>query len=294
MISHEIKLISFESIKLFSKKVTHKISQKNLAKFLKTTLVLENIELTQTDKIFFSYIDEIQTYEIYLISTDVKYPAIIPYIFGQYYEDDTKNSIDLFITNKFYTVYKNKQFYFVQPNKGYATEDIKKYIKHHYQINIDNIYDITSNQLENLQIKYLQNIHYKKIIKPISIYDNNKYIYFIVYCLVVFGILGYYIFSLYFPKKTVTKLKSIPISTSVYIKQQNVTTNIIELFNYLKIYKIAIVKFDYNKVLDLVLICKSKSKFYDFVTVYNKKVAIKTIKFEPNLQRYIMEVEIEF
>ncbi|MCK5294509.1 MAG: hypothetical protein KAJ49_07655 [Arcobacteraceae bacterium] len=300
MISND-NLILSNNIKNLSVIVTDEISPKYLKEFIQTSIEIENLTLNLQSKVFVSFISEINSYEIYLFDSLVKSPLNIYQIFSIYYSNNQNLSIDLFITKDFFVVYKNGLFYFAKENEEYSNNDILNYISFTYKLKIDNIYNIDDKKIkeleENLLVNNLSSLEYMTFEK------SNSYSYFLIYIfLLIFC--SSYLFYIKSDKKIdnnmVSNIKQLQIYKSKYknLLEQNmdnrrVIKDLIEFFNYLKVYKIYLIKMEYKNNIKAIIVANSKEQLYDFLAVYDKKSKVINIKKDEKMGNYIMEIQVE-
>jgi len=278
MTSSDIFLISPLLCKNITIQTTEKISSSNIYNFLTTSIQSNDINLQINERIFYFYISESNIYEIYIVSITNKYIQTYANIFKYYYLNQT-NTIDLFITNDYFSIYKNSKLYFFKENKNYEIEDIKSFVKYKYKLEINNINIINQKQINNYQEKFIiNNEEYIKFEKP---KQSKFYLYYIGYLiLLALLIIGY---------ETVNKPKVIkPISTTIYKKNKEIVYDIIKLCN---IYKIQIQKLTYNNKYDLKIVSNNKKNLDKFINFYKNKIKIKNIY--KNKNKYMLELEIE-
>lgn len=304
MTSGDKELISFENIKIISVDVTDIISPKYLKEFIKTSIDIEKVRLEPSSKVFISFIQEINRYEIYIVNSSQKYPLILPQVFTTYYSENdiSFESIDLFITKDFFVVYKNKKLYLSKKNEQYRQDDILNYINFNYNLKVDKIYVISEKELEKLKEKFLKEYICDFDLQYITLKNNSSYRYFLIY-LIISILVSFYIFYPKLkiePKQIVTsnieQLQNLKLQYKKLsrdnIKEEKISKRIIEFFNYLKIYKINIIKIEYKKSLYAQIIANKKQNLYDFLAIYDKK--IKIIKLTKTNNRFSMEIQIEF
>ena len=278
MISSDIFLISPLLCKNITIQTTEKISSSNIYNFLTTSIQSNDINLQINERIFYFYISESNIYEIYIISIENSYIQTYANIFKYHYVDQI-SSIDLFITNDYFSIYKNSKLYFFKENKNYEIEDIKSFVKYKYKLEINNINIINKDQIKNYQEKFIiNNKEYIKFVKP---KQSKFYLYYIFYLLLLISlVVGY---------ETKNKPKvSENNNKIVYKKNNEIIYDIIKLCN---IYKIQIQNLRYSNKYHLKIVSKNKKNLDKFISFYKNSIKIKNIY--KNKNRYILEFEIE-
>jgi hypothetical protein len=279
MTSSDISIISPLLCKNLTIQTAEKIQPSNLYNFLTTSLQINDIILDIDDKIFYYYISECSIYEIYIINTTEQYIITQADVFKESYSKDL-SSIDLFITNDYFVVYKNTNLYFFKENKNYAIDDILSFIKYKYKINIDNINIINQNQINMYEKKFQENKHSKYLIFNKKT-KSNFMIYFIVYLSIILSASIYYN---YIQNKQDNKI----LSKIIYKNNNNILFEIIKLCNQ---NKLKIVKLKYQNNYYLQISSKNKKSIDKFLQHYKNRIKIKNIYL--NDKMYILEIEIE-
>ena len=282
MTSSDILIISPLLCKNITAQTTEEISKSNLYNFFTTTIQSNDIEIQIDDKIFYYYIEESKIYEIYIVNVSNKYIHTQASIFQYYYKENSTNSIDLFITNEYFSIYKNSKLYFFKENKNYEIEDIKSFVKHKYKLQINNIYIINQKQIEKYQNEFInKNKEYISYLKP----KQSKWsLYYIIYLFVLLvGLVTYesYLKPIQQSKHTVKK-------EIKYTSNKDILYDIIKLCN---IYNIQIEKLNYNtNKYELQIVSSNKKNIDKFITYYKNNIKIKNIY--KNDKQYILEFDI--
>ena len=108
-----LNFIPTNEIKSLFIDVSEEIENKNLNKFILTSLKLNNFEINKNDFIHINFISELKQYQVLVFPKD--YKNLIFQIFELFYVDRTDlNSFDLYFTDEFFCLYKNAEFYYFQ------------------------------------------------------------------------------------------------------------------------------------------------------------------------------------
>ena len=135
--------------------VSEEIENKNLKKFVSTTLNLNNIVLNKNDFLYINFISEINKYQILIFPKEFKY--MVFQIFEQLYIDKNINKYDLYLTESFFCLYKNASFYYSQKLESKVIiEDLISYLNKIFSIKIDSYQFIDEFQQKKLEKKYLE------------------------------------------------------------------------------------------------------------------------------------------
>jgi len=272
-------IVPFEDIKLVSKRTTEKIAKKYLKEFLKTNLNLENIHLSEDCKVYITYINNY--YEILVVKNQNETIVLEPQLFELYYQlfGIKSSNIDIFVTKKYFSVYKNGKLFFVKANNNYTNNDIINFVEVTYKLDVDNLYEISDEILEKLT-------QIKQKITPLKYFKLNSskgfYIY-IGYIVSVF-LAGFFLLFTTNTKSNNQIQELIDIKTK-FNKAKNknssnkviITNSLIEISNELHSYNLLLLQFKYDKKFNFKIETKNKKNFYDFVSNYGKKIVIKNI-----------------
>ena len=128
--------VYLNEIKSYSIDVSEQIENKNLNKFITTTLKLKNIIINKNDFIHINFISELKQYQVLIFSNDKK--AVFQ-IFEQFYFDKKDLiSFDLYVCDEFFCIYKNGVFYYFQKLESQIfIDDLLEYINKNFSIKID-------------------------------------------------------------------------------------------------------------------------------------------------------------
>jgi hypothetical protein len=278
MTSSDIFIISPLLCKNLTIQTSEKILSSNLYNFLTTSIQSNDIKLQVDDKIFYYYIYESSIYEIYIINTSKNNIQTQANIYKYHYEK-IENSIDLFISNDYFSIYKNSKLYFFKENKNYEIEDIKSFIKYKYKLNINNIFIVNKNQYKKYQDIFLEKN--KDTITFIKPKQSTFYLYYIFYLVILVLLLLIYEYKVKNKKQTeITKER-------VYKKNTDILYDIVKLSN---IYNLKIEKLNFDSKYHLQISSNNKKDIDRFLEFYEEKIKIKYI-FKDK-KTYILEFDV--
>ncbi len=293
--------INTSKIQIISIKVTEQITPQFLQEFLKTTLESNNILITNTTLVWYSFIEEIKLYEIYITKSTNHNVDIYPNILNGFYNTNNKSStIDLFILDNFFAVYKYGKLYCFKHIKNSSTKDIQNYIIQNYQLNLNNTINYDNIQFNKLLDLYKKSKNNANIAKFIKLKKDNSFLFFIISFIVSIIVFLFFLFSAYN-----TNLKTIDkqfLNMQIkYKKLQNkkitytkITPQLIELFKYIKLENLISKTITYEKhKIKLDLFHQDKIKLLNFLTIYHSTISIDNIEFIKDIQLYKMVVQIE-
>ena len=150
--------------------VSEEIENKNLKKFIFTSLKLNNFEINKNDFIHINFISELKQYQVLVFPKE--YKNAIFQIFELFYLDKNDlDTFDLYFTNEFFCLYKNGNFYYFQNIESqFEINELVDYINKKFMLKIDNYKIIDNLELEELKNSYLEKnfkIEFKILIKKI-------------------------------------------------------------------------------------------------------------------------------
>lgn len=300
-----VEVINSEIIETLSTKVTEEISSKHLNNFLITTILNSDIKTNQDSFFYATFIDSSLTYEILIFNNVNKQDFILePFILKSYYnQKKNQNSVDLFVMDDKFVLYKNQQFLLLRNIKDANSKDIEIYITQTYNIDIDNIIQIDKKEFETLQDSYLKNKQEKY--QYSSIIEDKSYKIFQLFLVVVTIVFIYLVYQEYNLKyNEIDEDIQNPSSKfeNSYHKLEKIYNNhntkaidkTVEFFRYLKINKITIKKFEYNEnKIMATLVQYDKKRLLNFLTTYKDDIEIKSIVFQKDTEDYMMDVIID-
>ena len=165
--------------------VSEEIENKNLKKFVSTTLNLNNIVLNKNDFLYVKFISEINKYQILIFPKEFKY--MVFQIFEQLYVDKNINKYDLYLTESFFCLYKNGSFYYSQKLESKVIiEDLISYLNKICSIKIDSYQFIDEFQQKKLEKKYLES-NEKNIIQNFNIKNSHSFKIYLIYIFLLFS-----------------------------------------------------------------------------------------------------------
>jgi|GEM_PF-2866449 len=302
-----VEIIDSKAITTLSQKVTQEIDSKHLLEFIRTSILNSNIPTNKNTQYYYKYIKSSLSYEILIFQNNNTNNFILePFIFLAFYDiNETVNSVDVFVSNGTFVLFKNQELLMLKNVENVSNEDIKIYVYQTYNIKIDNFIQIDKETIKQLKTKYLLN-NYKKIdIKFHNIIENKSFTFFIIF-LTVTTLLSLYILSTKMDNSNLKDFKANKSPQTVLVQNhfcklekiynkhnlKNIEKTI-ELFKYLKLQGITLETFEYksNKIYANI-VDKQKKKLLDFITVYTEDIEINSIEFNEADSVFIMNIEI--
>ena len=305
MKTDKIKVIDYSFITTFHITVSEEISSKYINQFIRTTVSNSDIDTDENSYLYYNFLPYSSSYEILIFNKNFKGKFILePFMLLSYYPIDKQiNSTDLFITENYFVLFKDKEFILLKNITNIEKDDIQSYIEQSYNLTIDNTIALSKDDIKKLKNLYLKN-NYDINYNFLKLQKENSFKYFIYFILLSSTIFGYLLFNKTYTKKQIilpTKKENLEEKNyknllNIYKKHdQNLINKTIDLFKYLKLNKITITSLKYsNKKLNLNINHKDKNKLLAFTTIYNKKIDIKSLNFLKETKNYKMEISIEY
>ena len=164
--------------------VSEEIENKNLKKFIFTSLKLNNFEINKNDFIHINFISELKQYQVLVFPKE--YKNAIFQIFELFYLDKNDlDTFDLYFTNEFFCLYKNGNFYYFQNIESqFEINELVDYINKKFMLKIDNYKIIDNLELEELKNSYLEK-NFKNRVQNFNKKDNYGFKIYLVYLIVI-------------------------------------------------------------------------------------------------------------
>ena len=164
--------------------VSEEIENKNLKKFIFTSLKLNNFEINKNDFVHINFIFELKQYQVLVFPKE--YKNAIFQIFELFYLDKNDlNKFDLYFTNDFFCLYKNTKFYYFQKIEShFEINELIEYINKKFTLKIDNYKIINNSQLEELKNSYLEK-SFKNRVQNFNKKDDYSFKIYLLYLVVI-------------------------------------------------------------------------------------------------------------
>ncbi len=218
---------------------SEKINEKHLLKFVIINLKNQNIFLNKNNKLYISYIQELNLYKIFILESKE-----ISDIF--FYKP--KYSEEILLSEDFFVFYKDYKVYYYQKLSNINIEDIKTYMKKNF-----NIDDVRFSYIKDVTINKNKSLYY--FYRP---YKSKLFKIFIIYLLFLFSF-----FYFYESKGENEGFNSFTKDLELNkknIEYKYVTKDIVEIFNKAKQNGIEILNLEYKS-----------SHFFAIFTLENQK-----------------------
>lgn len=171
--------------------VSEEIENKNLKKFIFTSLKLKNLLVNKNDFVHINFISELKQYQILIFPTH--YINATFQIYELFYLDKKESdSFDLYLAEDYFCLYKNGEFYYYQNIESeILINDLIEYINKNFFLKIDTYKIINNDYQEELKNNYLEKALNHKLINFNSknSYSFGIFLFYILMLILSFGVL---------------------------------------------------------------------------------------------------------
>lgn len=274
--------------------VTEKIKEKNLKKFINSSLKINNFDIKKSDKIFTTYIEELNIYQIFILENDYKYFEF--QVFELFYKDEIKKSFDLYLCEDFFCLFKNGSFYYFQRfSLNLPIEEFIEFLNKKFSIKIENYRRFDNNDFEKLKNEYLKS-DIKTSFKPINKKSNYEF-YFYVFYLIILIILFY---SFYLEKITIknSEFVSNDFVSSKELKNKYQFSSFYEnldlLLKKIESENLDLISYEFKENSQkIVLNSNSKEKIYSFLEKNKNYLLSSSFNFLENKNLYEVVIYVK-
>ena len=282
------KIVTSNGIKSLLIDVSEEIENKNLKKFIFTSLKLNNLNINKNDFVSLNFISELNKYQVLICSNYLKY-AIFQ-IFEQFYlQKENINCFDLYLTNDFFCLYKNGKFYYYQNLESkIPINDLIEYINKSFFIKIDNFEVIDEIYQKELEKIYLE----KKIKNRLQNFNGRNNYGFKIYLFYILIVLCFSI-MLYQNNLGIKEEKSDVLIENNFERTKkehsfiSFSLTFDDLLQVLKKFNLNLESFEYKENgIKIVLSSPSKSNIYSFFNELKDKLISHEINYLENKEIY--------
>lgn len=298
-----LDLIDSSNVNSFSISVTEEIDDTYLLTFLRTHIERQNFLLNEQSYFYYFFHKSVLKYEVIVFDKHSKnsYPDIFslqvsPQIDG----------VTLFLLEDSFCLYIDNELALFKKLEKVIEEDIKEYILQVYNLSIDTVVILTTQEIEQL-IKEFQIKLSQKSKKKFFSYKEQKsfryFQYFLLFATIIFLLFLYKIYN--------DKLEYQNYSNSIQnTKQLQVQKNLISqykqfesqaplkklspVFKNLNSLEIKILKLEYDKKRFWLQLSHSKKEPLLELIQLQKSLETKAIYFDKNLSAHVLEIELVF
>lgn len=277
-----------EEIKILFIDVSEEIQSKNLKKFISTSLKLKNITINKNDFVHINFITELNQYQILIFPNNKK--AIFQ-IFELYYFDKKDiQDFDLYICDKFFSLYKNGEFYYIQKLESQVLiDDLLEYISKNFSSNIDNFEVIEKSHQQELESKYLQKA-IKNRLKNFNKTNEYGFYIYLIYVVMIFYCFIFFYDNLFQNDKNINESISNEYDIEKLKKEYLFNSFLKEyksLFELINKFNLTLLSFEYKEEkAKIVLSSNEKTNIYSFYTTLDSKLISQDISFIENKNIY--------
>ena len=176
-----MSFLPFEDIDFIEIEVSEKIEEKNLKSFILSNLELQNKKATHNEKIYLSFIKQLKSYQIFILSTNYKYFEF--QLFEILYDKKTnlEENYDLYFYEKYVILYKKGIFYYFQKiPENLNVDDFIALIVKKFDIKINRYKQFEKQELDELKNTYIQQ-NFKSFFQNINLQNNYSFKYFLFF-----------------------------------------------------------------------------------------------------------------
>ena len=266
--------------------VSEQIENKNLNKFITTTLKLKNIIINKNDFVHINFISELKQYQVLIYSNDKKAIFQIYELF--YLDKKDLSAFDLYVCDEFFCIYKDAKFYYFQKLESQIfIDDLLEYINKIFSINIDSFKVIDKTSFQELQNNYLQKNIKTKLENFNKRRDFGFYIYLFYLAIIICSFILFYD-DFFQTNKNEPLVNELDIEK---LKKEYAFSSILKdyknLFEQFNQHNLNLISFEYKEdKAKIVLTSSSKSNIYSFFTALKDNLISQEISFLENKNIY--------
>lgn len=279
-----------------SQSTTEKIEPQHINDFLRNCISSADQTITINSKLFYTYFEKNNQYEIFFIKNFSNKETILPFIFSQVHDE---NINELFIYDSSFIVYSKGEFkLFKEISSELSIDDIKNFIVQRYEIVIDKTIKFSTQDIDLLQKQYKIDKG-SSLPKLIELKKDKRVLWLFSFTIALLLIpLIHYNFLLtnndtkYKIDKKITSLEK-NYKNLFDKKDKRKTRELINTLLHIKKYhlKFQTINLNKNKIF-LSLKSKNKLNLLEFVDTFKGKIEIDKLNFDKSTKKFNMEVSI--
>lgn len=263
---------------------SQKLKKSKLKNFVNTNLLLNSISFNKSNKIYCNYLDENESYQILVFENEFDESYLE--VFNTF---ENSNKFTLFIHIKYFLVYKeSKPYYFQKRSHGLTNEELKEFIENKFSISIDEIINVSDEDLLEGLKKYKQQKN-----KPMLLNINEtKDYFFSIYSLYILFIVGGLTYLIYMQniENKIEPIKEVK-KEKIFYSFEDKYDSFLKTF---KSNKLKVVQLNYEKnIVKISFNSKEKKLLYSFLQEYKKNVLKSAITYLENEKIYLCEVSLK-
>ncbi|PUE65497.1 hypothetical protein [Arcobacter caeni] len=269
--------------------VSEEIENKNLKKFIFTSLKLNNFEISKNDFVHINFISELKQYQVLIFPNH--YKNTIFQIFELYYLDEKDfNKFDLYFNDDFFCLYKNGKFYYFQNLQSEIfIEELIEFINKKFSITLDSFKVIQKKSCEDLKNEYSKKALKNKL-ENFNIKNDYSFKIYVFYILIIISCFTFYLYENQI-KNEENETKIVEENQFDKLKKEHFFTSISLDFNniveLLKKYDLNLKLFEYkdNKQ-KIVFSSFIKSDIYSFFGELKDNLITQEVNYFENEKNY--------
>lgn len=255
---------------------TSRIKDKKLKDFAIKSLLLNNLPYNKKDKIFSSYLKQLNAYQFIIL--DEKFDYIeFEVLKGKI----RKDSPCLYLCDGYFILFFKDDSYFLQ-KVDYEIEEkeLINYINKKFDLKLDSLEKVAKEQMQSLKEEFEKN-NSKSTLKNINEEKNNAFKIYLLYLVFILIFLVLYLKEISFSNQ---EIKTIQKQSNFHKGLENKIDKLLKKSNSHKV-KLKLFKYE-NKNAKIVVSSKNKNDIYNFLLEYKDKISQENISCKENKKVY--------
>jgi len=259
--------------------VSQKILEKNIKKFVYTSLKLNNINYNSSNTIYCIFLEYSNQYQIFIFDNKFKYM-----IFELLHtKKEVSTEFTLYITKDSFVIFqKNKIYTYQKINQEYSQNELLKYINKNFNITIKNVVHLDDFEIEKIIEKNLISSNISNL-KNINEKSKKVFLLYLSYIFVCIGAsVGYKNYEELSYTKDIQKkqeiIKNEYLKTLKTLKFKPYEEEYNKLINTVSKYGLELISLNYTSTLMKIKVqSKDKNNIYLFLKYYQKNLVSNSI-----------------
>ncbi len=261
-----MSFLPFEDIDFIEIEVSEKIEERNLKSFILSNLELNNKKTTHNEKIYLSYIKQLKSYQIFILSMNYKHFEF--QLFEILYEKNAnlEEIYDLYFYKNYLILYKNGIFYYFQKiSENLNIDDFMDLIVKKFAIKINSYKLFEKQELDELKSIFIHQ-NFKSYFKNISFKNSHSFKYFLFFLAFIATLFFNFIYEDIELKKQKNLDKNSNFEIEKVIKEHKFKSLEEKIKPIILIEELQLRVFEYDENhLKIVIDSKTKESIYDFI-----------------------------
>ena len=295
-LSQKKQTLSCHNIVNISQSTTEKIENIYLNEFLKNCINSSDHKININSKLFYTYFEKNNLYEIFFIENFSNKKILLPFIFSEIH-NETHNEI--FLYNNSFILYCKGEFKLIKEiSSEISSDDILSFILQRYAITIDKVHKLSENQINELKNKYSLNKQ-KDSPQLLNLKKDKKPLVFLLFILTLLSIpLMHYNYFYDIDKSTYKIDEKLHTLEKRYTnllehKDKKKSSHIINTLLQIKNFELHLQSINLNKnKIHLFIDSKDKLLLLEFIDMYDGDIKINKLAFNSKTKKFNMEAII--